>query len=78
MAMTHIVCIKTRFDRDSYPLWFQNAVEEASQLARENGDEFWTWAWNRKHNAKVKFRDRQFQIHFGSESELTMFALRYS
>lgn len=76
--MTHIVYIKSGFNRDEYPLWFQNAVIEASVLARENGDELWTWAWNRKHTAKVKFRDRQLQIHFNSEPEFTMFALRYS
>lgn len=76
--MTHIVYIDARPERDAYPLWFNNAVYEASELARENRDEFWTWAWNRQHTAKVKLRDRQFQIHFGSESELTMFALRYS
>jgi hypothetical protein len=76
--MTHIVYIDSSSERDAYPLWFNNAVHEASQLARENQDEFWTWAWNRKHCSKVKLRDRQFQIHFNSEPEFTMFALRYS
>lgn len=76
--MTHIVYVDPKDDREDYPLWFNNAVRESSELARENRDEFWTWAWNRKHQAKVKLRNQQFQIHFNSESEFTMFALRYS
>lgn len=74
--MTHIVYIRP--GREHYPLWFTNAQEEANEVAKRAGDPFWTWAWNRLNEHKIKLRDGVFQIHFSTEAEFTMFALKNS
>lgn len=74
----HIVTINPNADREAYPLWFQNAVIHASALALANNDQFWTWAWNREFEHKIKLRNARLLIHFNTEAELTMFALRWS
>jgi len=74
----HIVTIDPKEDHEEYPLWFKNAGDYASELARQNHDNYWTWAWNREFDYKVKVRDSKFHIYFDTEAALTMFALKWA
>jgi len=74
----HIVTINPNAEREGYPLWFQNAVDHANELAKANNDQFWTWAWNREFRHKINLQDGRFLVNFNTETDLTMFALRWS